>query len=303
MFLSQLLKAQNTWTGSSTSTATTGNASIGTTVNNAIRFQAYNTTNTIATNISSFYNNTYSGTIYGIYNETKSTGTGTKYGVYSFMPNLGSGNRYALYGKIDEAGDSRSAYLEGTAEAKGNFIMGGNNGKFIFNHAFAANQDFMSIAPNGTGTSNTWEFNKELKFYGTGELEKTVPDANTRALSVNVAGTRAFQVMGSGKVFAREVEVTLATFPDYVFESEYPLLSLDALRNYIFEKKHLPNIPSACEIEEKGIGLGELSLKQMEKIEELTLYLLQLDERLKALEAENKALKTELSDLKTSKRK
>lgn len=51
------------------------------------------------------------------------------------------------------------------------------------------------------------------------------------------------------------------------------------------------NIPSAKEIEEEGIGLGDLSHKQMEKIEELTLYIIELDERLKLLEKENALLK------------
>lgn len=295
LLTAQIVSAQNTWNGSSTSTATAGNASIGNlTISNAVRLQAYNTSNTIQTNFSSFYNNTYSGTIYGIYNETKSTGTGTKYGMYSYMPNLGSGNRYALYAKIDGTGDSRAAFFEGDTEVKGNLVLGANNGKFIITHGWVAGDDFMGFAPNDAGLANTWRWGRGLTFYESGELAKSMDNATTRAISVNLNGTRNFQVMGNGKVYAREVEVSLNTFPDYVFEQDYPLLSLDALRQYIGQNNHLPNIPSACEVEENGIGLGELGIKQLEKIEELTLYLLQLDERMKKLEAENATLKQQV---------
>jgi hypothetical protein len=172
--------------------------------------------------------------------------------------------------------------------------MGANNGKFIFTHGWQAGDDFLGIAPNDAGLVNTWRWGRGLTFYESGELAKSVDNATTRAISVNLNGTRNFQVMGNGKVYAREVEVSLNTFPDYVFEHDYPLLSIDALRQYINRNNHLPNIPSACEVEENGIGLGELGIRQLEKIEELTLYILQLDERMKKLETENAALKQKI---------
>ena len=150
--------------------------------------------------------------------------------------------------------------------------------------------DFLSIAPNDAGLVNTWRWGRGLTFYESGEVAKSMDNSATRALSVNLNGTRTFEVLGSGKVYAREVEVSLAAFPDYVFESEYPLLSLDALRQYIAGNNHLPNIPSAAEVADCGAGLGDLAIRQMEKIEELTLYILQLDERIKKLEKENAAL-------------
>lgn len=62
-------------------------------------------------------------------------------------------------------------------------------------------------------------------------------------------------------------------------------MSLDELKSYITTYKHLPNIPSAKEYEERGeLDLGELNLKLLEKVEELSLYILQLEERMKALE-------------------
>jgi hypothetical protein len=141
-------------------------------------------------------------------------------------------------------------------------------------------------------STNDWTLNGNDIFYDAGIV--SVNTANTtKAFSVEntASGQTEFQVNGDGKVYAREVEVTLSAFPDYVFEDEYPLMSLKELKDFIEKNGHLPNIPKGEDIDNNGIGLGDLSHKQMEKIEELTLYILQLDDRLKKLEKENKVLK------------
>jgi len=85
----------------------------------------------------------------------------------------------------------------------------------------------------------------------------------------------------NGKIRATEVKVlTDITVPDYVFESDYELRTLKETKEYIEENKHLPEIPSAAEIEENGIDLGDMNMKLLKKIEELTLYQIQLLERL-----------------------
>ncbi len=88
-----------------------------------------------------------------------------------------------------------------------------------------------------------------------------------------------------GKMIAEEVRVQLKTaWPDYVFHKDYTLPTLGQVDQFIKEKKHLPGIPSAKEIEESGLHLGEMEVKLMEKIEELTLYFIELDYRIKKLE-------------------
>ncbi len=71
----------------------------------------------------------------------------------------------------------------------------------------------------------------------------------------------------------------VAGWPDYVFGSEYKLKPLADVKTFIAENKHLPNIPSASEIEKNGIQLGDMSKRLMEKVEELTLYILQLQDQ------------------------
>lgn len=81
-----------------------------------------------------------------------------------------------------------------------------------------------------------------------------------------------------GKIHTREVKVDLAgaVAPDYVFKEDYNLRSLEEVQAHIQEKGHLPGIPSAKEMEEEGVNLKEMNLKLLEKVEELTLYVIQL---------------------------
>lgn len=88
-----------------------------------------------------------------------------------------------------------------------------------------------------------------------------------------------------GKIAAEEVLVDLSDdWPDYVFKKDYDLKSLDEVKAHISEKGHLPNVPSAKEVEENGILLGNMNKVLIEKIEELTLYILQQEEKLKSYE-------------------
>ena len=98
----------------------------------------------------------------------------------------------------------------------------------------------------------------------------------------------------NGKVGAREIKVSIQNpWPDYVFEKNYKLQSLDLVQNYVKQNKHLPNIPSAEELkkEECGLDLAQMQGKQMEKIEEIYLYLFEMKKEIESLKKENTALK------------
>ena len=82
-------------------------------------------------------------------------------------------------------------------------------------------------------------------------------------------------------------------------------MPLKEVEKYIYSNHHLPNIPSASEVEAQGQKVGELQVKQMEKIEELTLYLIEVNKKqelqtkkLEELELQNKKLSKELEELK-----
>jgi hypothetical protein len=92
----------------------------------------------------------------------------------------------------------------------------------------------------------------------------------------------------NGVIRAHEVIVETTNWPDYVFAPDYHLPTLQEVARHIEEKQHLPGIPSAAEVAEEGINLSEMNVKLLQKIEELTLYVIQQEERIKALETNNK---------------
>ncbi len=101
-----------------------------------------------------------------------------------------------------------------------------------------------------------------------------------------------YRMSVKGKVMAEGVKVDLqSAWPDYVFESSYKLPEIAALKKYINVNKHLPNMPSAEEVEKEGMDVADINTKLLEKIEELTLYLIQMEERVKQVEIENQRLK------------
>lgn len=96
-----------------------------------------------------------------------------------------------------------------------------------------------------------------------------------------------------GNIHAQEVRVDLtgSTAPDYVFERDYKLISLDELEKYVQMNSHLPEIPSSDQMELNGINLKEMNLLLLKKVEELTLHLIEQSKRIDNLESENKRLK------------
>jgi len=100
----------------------------------------------------------------------------------------------------------------------------------------------------------------------------------------------------NGRIHARSVKVDLDAWPDYVFVPEYRLKSLEEVESYIKEHGHLENVPSADEIIVNGLDLGQMDTILMEKIEELTLYLIEKEKKLIVFRKKNKHLNRELKN-------
>lgn len=115
------------------------------------------------------------------------------------------------------------------------------------------------------------------------------------------SGDVAFQDISNYKLFvcggilADEWLVPNTTWCDYVFQDTYDLLSLKEVADHIDEYGHLHRTPSAAEIKENGLEMKAATLNQQEKIEEIYLHLIELNERLKAVEAENAKLRAQLN--------
>ena len=100
----------------------------------------------------------------------------------------------------------------------------------------------------------------------------------------------------NGNIKAKEIRVETG-WSDFVFESDYNLPTLKEVENHIKENGHLQDIPSAEEVAEHGIFLGEMDSKLLQKIEELTLYTIDQEKRIENLESKNEKLITLVEQL------
>lgn len=118
------------------------------------------------------------------------------------------------------------------------------------------------------------------------------------SMGIGTEETFGYKLAVAGKMITEEVVVKLQPWPDYVFESDYPLMPLPELEVYLTENKHLPGIPTAAEVVEEGVKLGEMNAKLLEKVEELTLYMIELNKQMEKLNRSNDLLKSENIKLK-----
>jgi hypothetical protein len=113
----------------------------------------------------------------------------------------------------------------------------------------------------------------------------------------SAAGTGGYNLLVKGGILTEKVKVALANttdWADYVFEDSYSLMPLSEVEAFTKANKHLPNVPSADEMVNNGLDVGQTSKMLMEKIEELTLYLIELNKEVQELKAENGELKAKL---------
>lgn len=144
-------------------------------------------------------------------------------------------------------------------------------------------------------------FNSQLGEYslglGTGSSATGDQNASTTAMAITLAGNvgigttapGSFKLAVNGKIWAQEVQVALTNpGPDYVFEPSYNLMPLSQIEAYIKEHKHLPEVPSAKEMETNGVQLSEMNMLLLKKLEELTLHVIELEKKLNSLSNDKK---------------
>lgn len=111
-------------------------------------------------------------------------------------------------------------------------------------------------------------------------------------VGIGVSDTEGYKLAVAGSMIAEEVVVKLqSSWPDYVFGSDYQLMPLDELEKFISKNNHLPDIPSKTQIKTSGINVADINTKLLRKIEELTLYVIEIKK-------ENKKLSEKLKNLK-----
>ena len=101
----------------------------------------------------------------------------------------------------------------------------------------------------------------------------------------------------NGTITAKEVVVSTEGWSDYVFKDDYKLMPLDELERSVRKNGHLPDIPSAEEVEKNGVSVGEMQAKLLQKIEELTLHVIEQGKELRQVKSKNEMLEKQLASL------
>ncbi|MCZ4407638.1 hypothetical protein O3Q51_02375 [Cryomorphaceae bacterium 1068] len=179
---------------------------------------------------------------------------------------------------VDASGGYRGVYGFGN----GTTYTGTTTG--VYGTASGSAGTRIGVYGSASGGTTNWAMYSAGNHYVSGDLRVGFGAIN---------GATGFKVAVDGKMICEELKVQLSQdWPDYVFADDYSMMNLNELEEYIKTENHLPGVPSASEVEEAdGIMLGEMQRVTVEKLEELTLYILelkkendQLKERIEALE-------------------
>lgn len=189
-----------------------------------------------------------------------------------------------------------------TAGASGAMVIG--SGRYLTNNTTHTN-DVVNNTPNSlviTFSKQTVTNYQPLASRPTlfvGEADQNLSDANYAkygTVGIGTNDTKGHTLGVRGDIIAEKIQVALYSggWPDYVFSKGYKLDSLSKIENYIFKNNHLPNLPCAKDIEQNGYDLANMDAKLLEKIEELTLYMIEMNKQLESLKKENELLKLKL---------
>lgn len=192
--------------------------------------------------------------------------------------NVGGGGVSIGYSNVPTYGSSDALYVNGRVG------IGTNAPNHLLSLGAPSSGRHLAIWENGTAFYGLGNGTNQLQLFASNAAND---DARMVIRSDGYVGigteTPQSMLAVNGKITCKEVEVTLANFPDYVFDEDYHLLSLEEVAAYIAAYGHLPNVPSACEVEASGLGLGEMNRILLEKVEELTLHVISLNKELQEL--------------------
>ncbi|WP_418500772.1 hypothetical protein [Flagellimonas sp.] len=187
--------------------------------------------------------------------------------------------------------DATALLLNGTNVVSSPWTINGNDLSYTAGDIEVGSLDATSLLLNGTNVvSSPWTINGNDLSYTAG----TVGVSNLNAsgsVGIGTTNTQGYMLAVAGNVVAEAVKVELqGNWPDFVFEKEYDLIGLLETESFIKKYGHLPNVPSAEEVKQNGISLGEMDAKLLQKIEELTLHTIQQQKEIEDLKAANQKL-------------
>lgn len=140
----------------------------------------------------------------------------------------------------------------------------------------------------------------QMGFWNNGSWRLVVNNNGNVLINKTAQSNPAYKLDVAGPVRVNEVVVN-TTGADFVFEDKYKLRPLSEVESFIKANKHLPDVPSAKEMSGEGMKVGELSTTLLQKVEELTLYMIELKKENERIVEENKVMKEKISALESKK--
>nr|WP_319570997.1 hypothetical protein [uncultured Draconibacterium sp.] len=183
--------------------------------------------------------------------------------------------------------------------------------KFYGYRDIISNVTSAKISAERTNVCCNWLYQgTDLVFYTTNAITTANSDNSIERMRIKDNGNigigtdlssnpNNYKLAVNGTIGAKEIKVETTSWPDYIFDDNYKLSSIQEVENYINEENHLPGIPSSKEVEDQGISLGEMDAKLLRKIEELTLYLIEQNKLNQILQKRVNQLEKEMSTLRT----
>ncbi len=150
--------------------------------------------------------------------------------------------------------------------------------------------------------------NNPMRFYtqctvgkSTGVLQMEINSDGQVGIGTTTHSDPDTKLTVAGRIHAQEVKVTAGagTGADFVFEEDYNLPEIADVEAFILANKHLPDIPSAKQMQEEGLDIGVMQIKLLQKIEELTLYVIDLKKENEQMQNDNAEMKAEIEKLKS----
>ncbi|MGJ1448157.1 hypothetical protein ACR79S_15065 [Sphingobacterium spiritivorum] len=270
-----------------------------------------------------YINNDRLGTVFGRLEEGDETGSGTFLGVQGTGTNVIGGKSFSLihsfYGQINNAinfhrGESvTGGFISFNTNNNTERMRLDENGHLLLGTTSVDNNEGWDKAfqVNGaghakmlvtTGVVRSGLWSHESGYYGA-VAGGIVGTHSNHPFSIITNGASKVTVLANGytgigtatpterlavngNIRAKEIKVEATNWPDYVFRQDYELKPLAELDAYIKEHGHLPDMPKAAEAEKEGVSLGEMNKLLLKKVEELTLYILQMQKNNEAQQAQ-----------------
>lgn len=222
--------------------------------------------------------------VFGNGKYTSNTTNGSMYGVVGSSTDITPLNNIGVFGEAKNGAGYNSGVI-GYCNSSTGLYNTGIGGQVELNTTAAWNRAVWGVAPVAVN---------HFAGYFDGNVE--IQSGTLKIGNVNApAGYKLYVEQG---ILTEKVKVAVATstaWADYVFANNYNLKPLFEVEKFIKENKHLPNVPSARQLEKEGLDLGKMQATQMEKIEELTLYLIELKKEIEVIKNQNAVFKSQTS--------